>query len=228
MSEVIELKEYFYIIKKNIWKIILITIVFAIFSWGITNFLLKPVYEVSTTLIVSSTSSTDKNMNNESMDVSDRLILTYGEVIKSRAVLESVISRLNIPISYEELYKCIDVSIADGTHIINVKVESENPKEAAKIANEIPKILSTNFRTLIQDSRDVDVDVVDYAIVPEKPTNNNIIINTIIGGIFGFVLGIFIVIIKSYSDDKIKTPLDIDSGVGWRLLGVIPDQMLKK
>lgn len=226
MSEVIELKEYFYIMKKGKWKIILTTMIFTIFSWGITNFLLKPVYEVSTTLIVSSTSSTDKNVNNESTDISDRLILTYGEVIKSRAVLESVISRLNIPISYEELYKCIDVSIADGTQIINVKVESKNPKEAAKIANEIPKVLSTDSKTLIQDSRGVDV--VDHAIVPKKPINNNIIINTIIGGIFGFVLGIFILIIKSYSDDKIKTPLDIDSSLGWRLLGVIPDQMLKK
>ncbi len=57
MEETIELREYFGIIKKRFWIIALITVIAAVVSGIISFFMLKPVYEAKSTLIVN----TEKN-----------------------------------------------------------------------------------------------------------------------------------------------------------------------
>ena len=57
MEETIDLREYFGIIKKRFWIIALITVIAAVVSGIISFFMLKPVYEAKSTLIVN----TEKN-----------------------------------------------------------------------------------------------------------------------------------------------------------------------
>ena len=53
MEETIDLREYFHIIKKRAWIIALITILAMVTSGIISFFVLSPVYEANTTLIVN-------------------------------------------------------------------------------------------------------------------------------------------------------------------------------
>ncbi|HSQ87840.1 YveK family protein, partial [Romboutsia sp.] len=92
MEETIDLREYFSIIKKRFWIIALITIVAASVSAGISFFVLQPVYQTNTTLIVNTDQDENtKRITDDQYRVTEKLAVMYGEIIKSRIVLEPVI-----------------------------------------------------------------------------------------------------------------------------------------
>ena len=57
MEETVDLREYFGIVKKRFWIVALITIIAVVVSGVISFFMLNPVYEAKSTLIVK----TEKN-----------------------------------------------------------------------------------------------------------------------------------------------------------------------
>ena len=52
MEETVDLREYFGIVKKRFWIVALITIIAVVVSGVISFFMLNPVYEAKSTLIV--------------------------------------------------------------------------------------------------------------------------------------------------------------------------------
>lgn len=226
MSDTIDLKEYVYIIKSKLITIIIISALFVALSGLFSYYLIQPIYEVSTTLIVDTSINPDNigALTGDTMDVTQRLALTYGEIIKSRTVLQQVINNLNLDICYEKLSKNINVSIVEGTQIINIKVRDTNSKRAANIANFIPEAFSSEAKRLVEAN---GIEVVDKAIASKKHVKPNHFINMIISGIFGVIFSMFIVIIKAYTDNKIRTPRDIQETLDWPLLGIMPKNTKK-
>ena len=130
MEETIDLREYFAIIKKRFWIIGLITVIAMVVSGVISFFMLSPVYESKSTLIVNTEKNEETQMiTGDQFSVSQKLAVTYGEIIKSRAVLESVISNLKLDSEYEDLVEKITVSPVKDTQIISISVQDTNPKK---------------------------------------------------------------------------------------------------
>ena len=97
MEETIDLREYFAIIKKRFWIIALLAIISALISGVISFFMLKPVYEAKSTLIVNADKQAETQIvTGDQITVTQKLAVTYGEIIKSRAVLEDVIKNLKL------------------------------------------------------------------------------------------------------------------------------------
>ena len=70
-------------------------------SGVISFFVLSPVYEAKSTLIVNTEKNEDTQMiTGDQFNVTQKLAVTYGEIIKSRTVLEDVIK--NITIKYRQ------------------------------------------------------------------------------------------------------------------------------
>ena len=85
MEETIDLREYFSIIKKRSKIIVIITLIAMLVSAAVSFFMLSPVYETNTTLIVNRSEAVqDQNMTNDEYTVSQKLATTYGEIIKSK------------------------------------------------------------------------------------------------------------------------------------------------
>jgi len=97
MEETIDLREYFGIIKKRFWIIALITIIAVAVSAGISFFVLQPVYQANSTLIVNTDQDKQTQMiTQDQFTVTQKLAVTYGEIIKSRIVLKPVIDNLKL------------------------------------------------------------------------------------------------------------------------------------
>ncbi|CEK39119.1 MAG: YveK family protein [Paraclostridium sordellii] len=227
MEETIDLREYFYIIKKRVWIIALITVLAMITSGIISFFVLSPVYEANTTLIVNTeqNKSTNNMITGDQLNVTQKLTLTYGEIIKSRAVLDSVIEKLDLNMDYSELEKIITISPVKDTQIISVTVQNTNPKLAKDIANTIPKVFTKEVKRITKAN---SVEVIDKAITPENPVKPNKTINIAISIVLGIMVGIFIVFVLEYMDNKIKTPQDIEKYIDLPILGVIPNENMSK
>ncbi|WP_264319287.1 YveK family protein, partial [Paraclostridium bifermentans] len=140
MEDNIGIKGYLQIIKRRSWIIFLITFIAIFVSASVSFFGVNPVYEANTTLLVDINKKTGSEMiTTEQLSVSEKLAVTYGEIIKSKAVLDEVTKSLGIKGGYEEIADKINVSSVNETQIISVSVQDTNTKRAANIANAIPK-----------------------------------------------------------------------------------------
>ena len=222
MEETIDLREYFAIIKKRFWIIALLAIVSAIVSGVISFFMLNQVYEAKSTLIVNTDKQTEtQTVTGDQINVTQKLAITYGEIIKSRVVLDDVIKNLNLDTTYEDLSGQITVSPVKDTQIISISVQDTNPKKARDIANQIPSVFTKEAKRITKAN---DVQVIDKAILPKNPIKPNKVMNVLIAFVLGTMIGLFIVFLLEYLDNKMKTPQDIEKHLGLSVIGVIPNE----
>ena len=226
MEETIDLREYFEIIKKRFWIIALITVIAAVVSGIISFFMLKPVYEAKSTLIVNTEKNEETQMiTGDQFNVTQKLAVTYGEIIKSRSVLDDVIKNLKLDDKYEDLVNNITVSPVKDTQIISISVQDTNKEKARDIANEIPKVFKKEAKRITKAN---DIQVIDKAILPQNPIKPNKMMNMAIAAVLGAMIGLFVVFLIEYLDNKLKTPQDIEKYLGLSVLGVVPNEKLER
>lgn len=68
-----------------------------------------------------------------------------------------------------------------------------------------------------------DLRVIDAALVPESPASPRPLINLLLGGVLGLVLGAGIVLIREASDTRVQTPRDAEAATpGLPVIGIVP------
>lgn len=222
-EEVIDLREYLSIIKKKWFIMAILCVVCVAASTVYSFFIAKPVYQAETTLIVKTEKTEGTNtVTSDQIKTTQQLAVTYGEIIKSRKVLDDVIKNLDLDESYSQLSGKISVSTVSDTQIIKVSVQDTNKSNAAKIANEIPKVFA---KEAIRIADANGVEVIDKAQTPVNPVSPNKKMNILIAGVLGVMIGLFIIFIIEFLNTKIKTPQDIEKELGLPLLGVIPEEL---
>jgi capsular polysaccharide biosynthesis protein len=225
MEETIDLREYIDIIKKRFWLIVIITVVASLVSGIVSFYVLEPVYETGTTLMVNNAKNKETEITSEDIALNQKLASTYGEIAKSRKVLDRVINDLNLNITYEKLSSSVTITPVKDTEIINIKVQNTSPQLAYKIANKIPEIFGKEARRITKAD---SVEVLDYAVIPNNPVAPNKMMNVAIAAVLGMMIGLFLTFLLEYANNKIKTPKDIEKHLELPVLGVIPDTEIKK
>ena len=134
--EEINLEELFYYFRNKIsW--IIIAIILAIGIGNTFTILTRtPMYKSSTTMVLVNENKDSSTYNTTEQQLNKNLVGTYSEIIKSRMILETVISNLKLDYTSSELASNISVDAVDNTEIIKVSVSDANAKEATSIANE--------------------------------------------------------------------------------------------
>ena len=209
--EEINLKELFNYYLKKLPIIIIVTVVFIVMGMVYVNKIQVPMYHGTTTIILVQKND-DKNNSNayqNELNINQRLVSTYSQIIKSRRVLDQVKSNLELEkLSVNELANKIGVTGVDDTSIIKVSVSDKNNKMAMNIANEVASV----FKKEITDIYNLEnVSVVDKAIIEEEPYNVNIKKELLIFGFAGLVLSCGVIFVIYYFDNTIKSKKDIES-----------------
>lgn len=221
MEEEINIKELFTVLRKGKWIIIGLLILSMVLG-GIFSFLiLDKEYETFTTLMVGKPQDyqSDKTLEYNDLMLNQKLVSTYGELIKTRAVSDKVIENLNLQISYGEFASKVSVSLVQNTEIIKIQVTDNNPTLAAAIANETAEVFMDTVKEVM---RVENVQVIDPAQVPTGPVSPRPMLNIAIAGLVGLIIGVLIVFLKDYLDNSIKTQEDVEKYLGLPVLGNIP------
>lgn len=221
MEETIDLREYFFILKKKMWIIVLSAVICGVISGLVSFYVLKPVYEANTTLIVNKEveNETTQMTTSDDLNFVQKLALTYGEIIKSRSVITSTIDKLNLDMTYEDLSEAVSITNVENTQIIKISVKNENPRVAATICNTIPEIFSTEVQRIVKAS---GTEVIDKAAVPEEPIKPNKTMNILIATVLGAMVSVFVIFLREALNTKIKEPKDIEEKLGLPVFGVVP------
>jgi len=215
--EEIDLKELFTFVKSKIGLLVAITAGVCILGCVYGLFLQTPMYQSYTTVILSSNEGT---INQQDLNLYKNLVNTYAEIVKSRRVLDQVISELNLDLTYEELSSKISVSAVNNTEIIKISVNDADGIKAKNIAN----ITANYFTKEIVDLYNMNnVDILDEAIEAKKPYNINIIKQVIIYFMLGFVLAAGVLFIIYYFDRTVKSIEQVEQKIKLPILGGVQE-----
>ncbi len=135
-----ELKQYASILWRWLWLIVLGAVLAGATAY-ITSRLTTPVYAASATLLINQASSGQVS-DYTAILTSDRLAQTYSKMLIGRPVLDEAIASSKLSLTAEELSKRVQVTLVQNTQLIKLTVESEDPRLAALLANQIPEIFS--------------------------------------------------------------------------------------
>lgn len=215
----IDLKEYLDIIWSRKWLIIGITLLAALISGLISFFVLQPVYEASTTIMIGKSNTSEKSLQYDDLMLNQKLVNTYSEIIKSNTVLEDVISNLKLGESVTRLKENVKINPITDTEIIEIKVNNSDPVLSTNIANDLSEVSMQNVKRIMKID---NVQVIDKAEVPNYPIKPNKVMNIVIASVLGLMLGIGIVFLKEYLDNTIKLPSDVEKYLELSVIGVIP------
>jgi len=220
MEETISLKELMQTLRKRLNLIILITMAAVAIAGVISYFVLTPIYQSTTQLLVNQAKSDQPIYNPAEIQTNLQLIETYNVIMKSRAILDEVADELDLNMTASELDSKITVQSEKGSQVVNVIVQDPNPQRAAQIANKVAEV----FQEKIVSIMNVDnVSILTKAEVGENasPVKPQPLLNIAIAFVVGAMAGVGLAFLLEYLDNTIKTEQDVEKFLGLPVLGAI-------
>ena len=213
--EEIDLKELYDYFKSKLPILVIIIFGFCLLGSIYSLIFQKPLYSSYTTIVLS-TNENSQTITQNDVNLNKNLVDTYAEIIKSRRVLDKVIDNLGLDISYNTLYKKINVTSVNNTEIIKVIVSDEDTNLARDIASETADVFILEVGKLFNIN---NANVLDKAIVSDKPYNINVMKQAIIYIFVGMIIGLGILFIYFYFDRTIKSSQQIEEKFKLPILG---------
>ena len=220
----IDLLEILGLLLSRAGLILLTAVLGLVVAFALTKLLITPQYQSSTEIYVNNSTSgqsSSDQINVNDLQSSTYLTKDYVILVKSRPVLNQVISELKLDMSVDALEAKLSVAAYTDTRIIKIAVTDPDPLEAKKLVDAVTTAAITHIENII------GVDSVKLSNgegnIPTSPVSPNVKLNSILGFIIGFILAAGVVIARFLLDDTIKTQEDIEKYLSLSVLGIIPE-----
>lgn len=215
----IDLVEVAYVLFDKLRYIVFFGLLGALILNAYAFFMIKPTYESTATMYIVSASD-DSVVDLTDLNIGTSLTSDYKELIYSYPVLEQVIEKLDLDMTYEGLSKLITLENPADTRILKVTATTTDPELSRDIANTLvgvsvdylPETMGTEQPNIAQEAR--------AALQKSDPSYMKY---TLLGGILGAFLCCAYLLFKYFMDDTLHTAEDIEKYFGVTPLTVIPD-----
>ena len=218
----IDLLKIFSKIKELFATCIIICCITTTIAFAYSTLLIDPSYTSYGKMIVvqNADSSANGQLNINDVNLSQKLVNTYSEILKSEKISDLVISKLGLDYTNKDFNQMVHISGANDTEVIDISCTSKDPKESTEIVNTVIEVFQDEIYSIM---RIENVSILNWAKVPTESSSPNIIKNTIIGGFIGVIISGLLVMLAVILDNKIKTEDDLKDAMGLSVIGVIPD-----
>ena len=213
----IDLVEIFHVMMQKLWLIILLFVLGAGISYGVTKYLKTPMYSATSQIyILSSTTSITSVAD---LQLGSQLSEDFGILIKSRPVLEAVIDRMDLDYSYEALRGMLNVYNAGSSRILSLTVTSADPKLAKEIADTLAEEAVDRVAYIMNSD---EPKILERAVVPKAPSSPNVQKNTLMGGLVGACLAMGVILLLYLMNDTIQTEEDVRKYLKLNTVAAVP------
>lgn len=215
---------------KDKWKNIVLIVLFFLLISSIYNiFFINKEYEANVKIFIGKQKfkNITETYNNEEINLYQRLITTYSEVIKSKKLINESIkgSKMNYlqdkykNINYDLLMENLTVNPIANTQIIEIKYKSLNPQQSYDLLYSITENLISYSKELYPN---VNITVLEQVHVNLKPLMNKKLTIIGLGLILGLIVGIGGIIGVMYLNNTYKNQKSLEEEIGLTVIGVIP------
>lgn len=215
---------------KDKWKnIVLIVLSFLLISSIYNIFFINKEYEANVKIFIGKQKfkNITETYNNEEINLYQRLITTYSEVIKSKKLINESIkgSKMNYlqdkyeNINYDLLMKNLTINPIANTQIIEIKYKSLNPQQSYDLLYSITENLISYSKELYPN---VNITILEQVHVNLKPLMNKKLTIIGLGLMLGLIVGIGGIIGVMYLNNTYKNQKSLEEEIGLTVIGVIP------
>ncbi len=225
----INLADIFQILLSKWVYILLAGLVVGLAVAAVTHFFIKKKYTAYTTMYIyaNTEQSQTGTISSSELAAADNLIKTYQEILKNNRILRLVATKFNEEhpeyanrnITAGSLSQMISVSVPTGTKLIRIAVKTSAPKLSADIANTIANYAPDE---IVEITKAGGVSIVDYATVPGSHSSPNLMLNTMIGFVAGFILMAVFFLLRAYLDTTIYTTEEVMKVSRCPVIGTVP------
>ena len=200
------------------WKIIFLAGVIAGgLAYAYSSFLVVPQYESTSELYVLSKSTSITSLADIQMGSS--LTNDYIVIVNGRPVLDQVIANLQLNETYKSLYGKISLENPSNSRVLKITVTDADPNIAKAIADEVAEVASAYIAEKMEQD---PPNIIQKGYADGQPVSPNVIKNTVLGAMAGFVLSMAIIVLANLFNDTIATPEDVEKKIGLNVLGTLP------
>jgi capsular polysaccharide biosynthesis protein len=215
----VDLREYWNIVRKRGWIVILVTLVAAVAALGV-SLIMPETYRATIQLSVNPARA-DWGLNQATKD----LLRNYSLNIKSHRMTEVAIQRAQLDMSTYDFLENLDVSDDAANLSITIQTESHDQEEARLMAQTLADVYVEERRqwNSEQDKSDrIFVEKVDD--IRDVPlASPKIKFNVAAGAVFGAIIGgIIVFFLEWLQSDLLRTVADVEKAMGVTVLGAIP------
>lgn len=211
------LLELFKLLQKHLAMVIVLPVVLALATAGVSWGLMQNQYTATVSVYVLSSSSSEQNtIQNSDLSASQLIANDIAELANSDIVAERTAEELGMTslAGYD-----ISVNSSTTTRVIEISVESGEPQAAATVANKIAEVLSSVAQEVIGVE---SVNIVDEAKTPEAPSGPNRPMYTAVAFLAGLFLAVAIVVVMDMVNTRVRTPEEAEELLGVPVIGRIP------
>lgn len=216
------MKEIIALLTKRFVLIALCTLAGLATFFIINRYVTKPSYTASVQMYVSSTeTATTANLNE--LNYAQKVVTTYINFLQTKVFYKQVIEESHMNYTQAQLKKMTTIQSVNNTEIFQISVTSYDPEDSYQLVAAMqivaPKLIKNIKNT-------ADISVVDPVVFSTIPTGPNIILNTFLGGIIGFLLSVLALFLWEMVDVNVKNQEDLIKKYQIPILGTIPNYEL--
>lgn len=207
---------------KKIWLIVLCTVIAAVAVYVYTDKVVTKQYKATVSIYVTNRSVDSQNgfISSSDLATSQRLVVTYINVLKSDYVLDKVAEQISREkLDAAELRAMISAESPDETEVLYINVINADRKLAKEIANAIVDVAPAQIEGMVEGSTAKKLDYAKSATQCAPNVTNN----TIIGAVAGMLVAVLAVVLQVLLDVRIKDEGDLARICDAPVLGNIPD-----
>ncbi|RFU67114.1 capsular biosynthesis protein [Peribacillus saganii] len=223
MEETISLRELFDTLKKRLSLIIAITVLATAISGAVSYFVLKPVYNASSQILVSQAAAGAlSSLAGAAFDTDAKYIETYNVILKSPYILDQVIEELDLNTTAEALNSSVNVVQEGQSQVVTINVQNLDPAQAVLIANEIAKVFQREISALMRID---NITILTPAELPSNPVpvKPQPALNMAIALVVGLMLSVGLAFLLEYLDNTVKSEQDLEKLLGLPVLGAVTE-----
>lgn len=205
------------LISKWVW--ILVFTVGAALATGIASwFFLTPQYSSTSRLLVLSKSTSVTSLAD--IQVGTSLTADYTELIKSRPVIDNVITKLKLKDeTYENFLTKLDVENPEDTRILSVTVRYDSPEMAKKVVDCLTEECRNSISNIMKQEQP---NVIENGYVNPQKVSPNEVSNAILAGVLMMLFMCVFFTVKYIANDTIRSQDDIERYLEINTLALIP------
>lgn len=207
------------------WKFTVGTVVLGTLATLLLVFNISPQYGSSVKMFIST--PTGGAADYAATLIVGQRVASYADLARDPSVMQRVVTRVNLDMTYEELQDKVSAEAIAGTQTIQIDVTADSPEQAQQIADAESQELVDLVKRLEKPS-DSDVPPAVVARVAGKASfsgvqvSPNVLLDVIIGVLLSLFVGIAGAVLRDLLDRTLKSRQDVEEISGSSVLATLP------
>ncbi|MDS0526645.1 Wzz/FepE/Etk N-terminal domain-containing protein [Clostridium sp. SHJSY1] len=222
-DENIKLEDIMHAIKSRWFLIVGVTLITTALATALSLYGIEPKYQASTKLFVGkevSQESVDGNYDSNEVQMYQKLLKTYSDVILTKDLVGKSLANRNIDLKVDNVLSNLNVVPKPDTQIMVISYVSTDKQKTRDVVAAVTDEFIKTSKELISN---VSVKVVETVTLPENPISPNKKVNIAVGFMLGLMISVGISILLEFMDNTFKNKEQIENLLKTSTLGTIPN-----